>query len=179
MPTMEPGPKFKPGRKSAAADLPERRKNARHPFAAEASIGEPGSRPNLQAHTGDLSAGGCYIDTMNPMPAGSEIQVALSKNGKAFRARARVVYSHDSMGMGLLFQQTDLSQRAILHEWLAERDPESASDPRLEIERDWTASSAPARTNERYALEELLSLLMEKHVVTEDEGERILYRLRE
>lgn len=70
----------------------ERWRSLSAPFTAGVVAVEPRSQAELDAHTTNLSALGCYVDTMSPLPAQTEIQLQLTKNGKSFHRKARVIY---------------------------------------------------------------------------------------
>lgn len=98
----------------------ERRAGPRYPLilAAEMTIEDSGTKTT--ARTGDVSRNGCYIDTLNPIPAGTILRLRLTQGGETFETRARVIYEVPSMGMGLQFLNVAAKQQAILNCWLAE-----------------------------------------------------------
>ena len=155
----------------------ERRRSERYPFTAGVLALEPGSGARIDAHSSDLSLGGCYVDTMNPLPTGTEVEIRLTKDGRTFHAKARVAHYQVGIGMGLLFTSVELAQLAPLESWFAELHGES--DPaQYTLESDAEAFyGTNFKDDERYALEELLVLLMRKGLLTEEEGEPILKRL--
>ena len=154
----------------------EKRRSARIPFTAGATVVDQASQTSLQCHTTDLSFDGCYLDTMNAMPEGTEMYLRLTKNGKSFSAKARVAYCQNGMGMGLRFTQVAPAQRRVLEGWLGAR-PALASNGGSE-DRAYAAGES-AGSREHYAIEELIGLLTQKHVMTEEEAEQILKRLNE
>ena len=81
---------------------------------------EPKSEMLLRARTADLGSDGCFIDTLNPFAKGTSVKVRIEKSGASFEASAKVVYSLDSMGMGLAFNLVGPEQLWVLHEWLGE-----------------------------------------------------------
>jgi c-di-GMP-binding flagellar brake protein YcgR len=99
---------------------PERRRAPRYPIIADAEITEIASDTKLSAKTSDLSAGGCFLDMLNPSPEGTEIEVRITHTDKTFTARGRVVFLFPNMGMGVMFTSVEASQQAILQKWLAE-----------------------------------------------------------
>lgn len=157
----------------------ERRLCPRCPFTAAVTAVEPASQTEIDAHTTDLSLGGCYVDAMNPLPAGTEIHLRLTKNGKSFHAKTRIVYSTPSVGMGLLFTEMARSQRPVLERWFAELRGDSPPEPPVVERNGQGAQAAALEGGERYAIEDLVILLTQRHVLTEDEGESILRRMTE
>lgn len=97
----------------------ERRRTPRFPLIADAEVTEIASETTLSAKTSDLSAGGCFLDTPNPSPEGTEIVVRISHADATFTARGKVVFLFPDMGMGVMFTNVPDSQQAILQKWLA------------------------------------------------------------
>jgi hypothetical protein len=64
--------------------------------------------------------GGCYVDTMNPFPEGSLLEVQILRDQGVFEAKAKVVYCEPNFGMGLAFTEVTRQQRSVLEGWLAE-----------------------------------------------------------
>lgn len=155
----------------------ERRSELRCPFTARAIVVEPKSGARLDAHTTDLSPGGCYVDTMNPFPAGTEMQLRLTKEGKSFNAKAKVAYSQFGVGMGVLFATAEPEQLLTLENWFAELRGETQPVPNVLADEEQPLYRATAKNEEHYVLEELLVLMMRKGLLTEEEGEPILHRL--
>lgn len=87
---------------------------------ASAEIIDAESGARLSARTSELAMGGCYIETLNPFPEGTAVQVRILRDQGTFEAQAKVVYVHDNFGMGLKFTETAPEQRLLLENWLAE-----------------------------------------------------------
>jgi hypothetical protein len=98
----------------------ERRRAPRYPIIADAEVTEIATETKLSAKTSDLSLGGCFLDTLNPSPEGTEIVVRISHTDTTFTARGRVVFLFPNMGMGVMFTSVPASQQAVLEKWLAE-----------------------------------------------------------
>jgi hypothetical protein len=98
----------------------ERRAAPRYPLILAAVVAELPHGTKLAARSSDISRTGCYIDTLNPIPAGRQIQIRLSNAGESFEARGRVVYVSPSLGMGVAFESIAAEQLAILDRWLEE-----------------------------------------------------------
>ena len=67
-----------------------------------------------------MSAGGCFLDMINPSPEGTEIVVRISRADTTFTARGKVVFQFPNMGMGVMFTSVPASQQAVLEKWLEE-----------------------------------------------------------
>jgi c-di-GMP-binding flagellar brake protein YcgR len=98
----------------------ERRRHPRFPLIADTEITEIVSGTKLSAKTSDLSAGGCFLDMINPSPEDTEIVVRIFHADATFTARGKVVFVFPNMGMGVMFTDVPASQQAILQKWLAE-----------------------------------------------------------
>src|SRR6266404_3230401 len=98
----------------------ERRRAPRYPIIAHAEITEIASETKLSARTSDLSAGGCFLDMINPSPEGTEIVVRISRADTTFTARGKVVFLFPNMGMGVMFTSVPASQQAVVEKWLEE-----------------------------------------------------------
>ncbi len=98
----------------------ERRRAPRYQFIADAEFVEIESGTRLKARTGDLSIGGCFLETLHPSPEGAEIQVTILQGNTKFTGLARVLFVFPNLGMGIVFTNSAASQVAILEAWLAE-----------------------------------------------------------
>lgn len=74
----------------------------------------------LSARTADISRTDCYIDTLNPIPSGSQVRLRITHNDEVFEALGRVVYLSPGLGMGVAFGTIEPEQLARLDRWLAE-----------------------------------------------------------
>jgi PilZ domain len=159
-----------------------RRSNSRQPFTASALVFEPKSEMLLRARTADLGSDGCFIDTLNPFAKGTAVKVRIEKKGASFEASARVVYSLDSMGMGLAFNPVGPEQLWVLHEWLGEAGGAVAPEvalPAIKGEISSKDLAAEARTKDVHceALNEIIQELMGRELISREKGEAILRKL--
>lgn len=92
----------------------------RYQFIAEAEVTEILSKTNLIAKTGDLSIGGCFLDTLNPSPEGTDVRIRISHESTTFTTLGRVVFVLPNMGMGVVFRNVADDQLAILREWISQ-----------------------------------------------------------
>lgn len=96
----------------------ERRRSPRFPFIASAQVHADGPGSQLAARISDISASGCYVDTINPLPDGTPVRVKIFNEAKSFEAGATVVYSHTHLGMGLRFHEIPPNSLNALQDWL-------------------------------------------------------------
>ncbi len=98
----------------------ERRKNPRFAFIAEAQVLEPKWKTVIAARTSDLSLGGCYVETINPFPPSTVVNLRLRKWDRTFETQAMVIYATPGMGMGMEFLAVTQEQREVLEAWIRE-----------------------------------------------------------
>jgi hypothetical protein len=72
----------------------------------------------LAARISDISAAGCYVDTINPLPGGTAVRVKILTQTLVFEAGAMVVYAHTHLGMGLVFREVLPVSQDVLQNWL-------------------------------------------------------------
>lgn len=119
-------PSRKKGAKSGGgaaerAPTSKQRSVRRCPFVASAEVTDISSDTKISTRTSELGIGGCYIETLNPLPEGSAVRVRILRDQGVFESDATVVYSHPHSGMGLAFAKPlPQPQRATLEDWLAE-----------------------------------------------------------
>jgi hypothetical protein len=102
----------------------ERRSAPRHAMVLAAEVIELPRGAKLNARTADICRTGCYIDTLNPIPQGSEVRVRITHHEDVFVALARVVYVSYGLGMGIDFVKVEDEQLARLDRWFSETDRE-------------------------------------------------------
>ncbi len=161
------------GAQSAGAGA-ERRFAPRYPLTAAAAISGLHNGMRITARTTDLSVGGCYIDTTVPFPSGDPVRVRITQGGRTLEARAVVRYSQQGMGMGLQFTEILPAEQHLLDDWLAELRGELA--PALDAPEVVSALQQFARS-ERHVLGQLISALIRKRILTENEGGALLREL--
>src|SRR5262249_46205553 len=99
----------------------DRRDSKRVPLILAVEVAEVQSGTRLSARTSDVSLTGCYVDTLNPTPTGTEVRVKLTHNGQGLDLLGGVVYVSPRLGMGVRFDESISSdQLAILTRWISE-----------------------------------------------------------
>ena len=112
--------KEKPADPTVALAGADRRTHPRYEFVAAVEVVAAESGARIETRVRDLSQQGCYVDTNNVLPLGTVTDVRISKGAQLFEARARVVYSRASKGMGLVFTAMEPEPLRTLETWLAE-----------------------------------------------------------
>src|SRR6266478_9371872 len=92
-----------PAGPSVAPTGADRRIHPRYEFTAAVEVLAADSGARIETRVRDLSQQGCYVDTSDALPLGTVTDVRVKKGAQLFEARARVVYSRATKGMGLVF----------------------------------------------------------------------------
>jgi hypothetical protein len=90
-----------------------RRTNNRHPCTGVAEICQNGRRCGWGKII-DISCSGCYIETVYPLPIGTEVQLHLTIAGNSLEIGAQVVWITPQVGMGLSFLTTTAEEENTL-----------------------------------------------------------------
>jgi hypothetical protein len=152
----------------------ERRANTRYPFTATAEVIDIRSETRLKCRSADICLSGCYVDTISPFPVGTPVKLRLTHEGNSFEAQAAVIYAHAGMGMGLAFTKVSPDQHAVLRGWVRKLSGEST--PSMDSP-EAASAGAEFHEHERHVLNQLISLLIRKRVLTEAEGTALLREL--
>ena len=149
----------------------ERRCTSRSPFVAPVELIDMRTGSRIPARVGDLSLRGCYVDTLNPLPVGSNVRLQIFCAGEAFDVLARVRSSHLGSGMGLVFADPTPAQRTTLRNWLGQRPlpAETAFSPASPRRR----RPQVAAGDHLYAVR-LIHALVRKGLLTQSEGSALL-----
>lgn len=111
---------FQRSNPAAGARFAERRSSPRYVLIAAVEIIEPVANIRLVGRTAEISLGGCYIDTLNPLPKNTVVRLAIQREQGAFESWGRVVYVHEGIGMGVQFFNTASDQVNALKGWIGE-----------------------------------------------------------
>jgi len=179
MPPIKSGPQpvESSARAEAANPWTERRRSPRYSLTAPAEVTEIKSKTMVRGRCTDLSAGGCYVDTLNPFTKGTEVRVRIAQEPRTFLSDAIVVFGQAGMGMGLAFTSMAPSESRKLTEWLQELSCASLPSPAAAEAGANTAQQAEASDSGRNVLNALISLLIRKRVLTDQEGTDLLREL--
>src|ERR1700692_3250294 len=92
------------------------RSTPRFAFIAEAEIA--GMRDS--ARVSELSARGCYIDSINPLPKGTDVRIRIRYGCSSCEFTGTVLYTHTGFGMGVVVAEMSHEPRSTLDVWLDE-----------------------------------------------------------
>jgi CheY-like chemotaxis protein len=104
--------------RSSDRSYSELRKIPRYPFAAMTEMTDPeGAR--LSARVAEISRRGCYVDTLNTLTVGTIRKMQIFRDSGVFMTKGKIIYVHQGIGMGVLFQNPGSDQLKVLDLWLA------------------------------------------------------------
>jgi hypothetical protein len=99
----------------------EKRQGPRSLAIADVTFDHKGMR--FQGRINDLSPGGMYIDTINPLPESSFISFQFSlpgdESGRPIEGEGRVVWMAHMQGMGIIFARLSDEDRGRLKAYLS------------------------------------------------------------
>lgn len=101
-----------------------KRMNPRFPFSAQAEITlHDGTW--LPAQVAEISARGCYVDTLEPIPVGTEFELSICDGTHTCELPGKVIYEHVGggfgvVGMGVVFGNVGFEQHSAIDAWLVE-----------------------------------------------------------
>jgi len=98
----------------------QQRSVRRCPLVASAELTELRSGARFSTRISELGPGGCYVDALSPLPAGTEVGLRIVRDQGVFETKAKVVYCQPGFGMGLAFTEMTPNQRSQLEVWLVE-----------------------------------------------------------
>jgi len=103
---------------SEGSTMTELRRVPRFPLVAPVEILEMRTGTHMMAQVSELNLFGCYIDTLNPLPPRTNVQLRITRDGETFTTIGIVAFSTPGMGMGIQFTSVEHNQQTILREWL-------------------------------------------------------------
>lgn len=149
----------------------ERRSAVRYQLTVSAEVVELKSGTRFSTRTTDLGPGGCFVDTLMPLPIGSEVSIRLDKDNINFETTGTVTFSQAGLGMGIAFGEMPPEKQAAFDAWLAELTmirPASFETHRSAPRAAHAKDRAPALTHR------LIRLLVKRNLITEAEATALL-----
>ena len=162
---------------STERDPHERRRHTRYPLTVTVEAVEGKSQTRIHGRTGDLSRGGCYVDTISSFPTGSVVKMRLTKDTRSFEAQAEVVYSLVGMGMGVKFTSRDPQQLLTLEKWVGELSGKLLPESELPHPLDQSCSPAGPGIMEYRVLNDLITELTVQGVLSPQKSKAMLQKL--
>lgn len=96
----------------------ERRRTPRYPFSAVAEIVDQQEDSRIESQVRDLSSGGCYVETPDPLPPGKNVKLEIYTDSEFLETQATVAFREAHQGMGLCFGVMQPYFAAVLNAWL-------------------------------------------------------------
>jgi hypothetical protein len=98
----------------------ERRSVPRYGLIAQTEIVEPRSGLRISGRMSEVSRKGCYVDLLTTLPVHTFVEVHITRDQGTFVSQGKIIYSQESMGMGVAFLEVPADQMKVLDTWLAE-----------------------------------------------------------
>jgi len=92
----------------------------RYIFVATTELTDFASAIKLIGRVTEISRKGCYVDILNALPVGTSLNVRILRDQGAFVTKAKIIYVHERIGMGVVFLDPAQDQLQILDSWLVE-----------------------------------------------------------
>jgi hypothetical protein len=105
--------------RDSASSPNEQRAVPRYPFVATTELTDSASAIQLSGRVTEISRQGCYVDTLNALPAGTSLNVRIFCDQGTFVTKGKIVYIQERIGMGVVFLDSPKDQLRILDSWLA------------------------------------------------------------
>ena len=96
----------------------ERRREPRYLFLAETEVTNMSSDAKRSSQTSELSVSGCFIDTRDSAPAGTELRIRISPRNTTFTACGCVLSVIPDTGISIAFTSIEPNQLSVLEKWL-------------------------------------------------------------
>ena len=155
------------------ADAAERRNGIRYQITVSAEVIELISGTRFSTRTTDLGPGGCFVDTLMPLPIGSSVGVKLYRDDMGIDALGTVTYSQIGIGMGIAFDDMPREKVRALDAWLAEltRAKPTEFEPRSMHRK---ASPPAGRPSDMVLAQRLIRLLVKRGVISDADAAVLL-----
>lgn len=156
---------------AATDEAGDRRGGLRYQVTVAAEVIELISGTRFSTRTTDLGTGGCFVDTLMPLPVGSSVRVRLHKDNMAIEALGTVTYSQSGLGMGVAFDNMPPERVRALEAWLAELT--AVKSPSFDASR--APNPAPAKQQQPTDVaQRLVRLLVKRGVISEADAAALL-----
>ena len=149
----------------------ERRNSIRYQITVAAEVIELKSGTRFSTRTTDLGPGGCFVDTLMPLPIGSDVSIRLHKDNMSFEATGTVTFSQAGLGMGLAFAEMSPEKQAAFESWLSALT--MVRPVSFETHRG-TPRSGHGKDKPSALTQRLIRLLVKRNLITEAEAAALL-----
>ncbi len=151
----------------------EHRRYIRYPVSGRVEVRNPyASSGGFTAQIGDVSQGGCYIQTPTPWPIASPVRLTLKVGKIEVTMRGMVRTHHPDVGMGVEFHEPHAPEDAVLFQQLIDGLEKCEAEPNAAAMAKPSAVALSGRlnqtTDELRKVEELLKCVEVDSVVLAD-----------
>ena len=159
---LEPAPAMPEQAGAGGNSHGERRRYPRYQCSGGVQMSKDGTGVPLWVRLADIGLGGCYVETLSPLPLQTNVELVIHVEDLQIQGRGRVRTSHPSVGNGIAFTQMLADDWLHLHQLIARL---AAATPREAT----TSGNSAVQSDTTPRLEALLQLLEKKGVLTRDE----------
>jgi len=149
----------------------ERRNSIRYQITVAADVVELKSGTHFATRTTDLGPGGCFVDTLMPLPVGSGVSVRLHRDNMAFETIGSVTFSQTGLGMGIAFLEMPPEKQMAFDAWISEL---TNLRPASFETHHTTPRAANGRDKNSALTQRLIRLLVKRNVISEAEAQALL-----
>ena len=101
----------------------DKRRFARHKVSFPLTISfNDGSRPHMQCSATDIGGRGCYVESLSPLPIGSEVIITFWIDSQKITTKGLVRASDPGVGMGIEFTVLEMHNQEKLQQFLEKMD---------------------------------------------------------
>lgn len=149
----------------------ERRNAIRYQLTVSAEVVELTSGTHFSTRTTDLGPGGCFVDTLMPLPVGSDVNIRLHKDNLSIEATGTVTFSQAGLGMGIAFGEMPPERQSAFDAWLSELTmiPPASFETHRSVPQ-----AVRGRGNGSALTQRLIRLLVKRNLITEAEATALL-----
>jgi hypothetical protein len=118
-----------PGAAGAAANPANRRRRARHSITFALELRDERTNIPMRLNATDISGNGCYIETIMPIPVGTNLKVEFFMEDEKITSTAIVRTCDPGVGMGIEFMSLTPDLQDRFQHLLEKLDPAGISGP--------------------------------------------------
>jgi PilZ domain len=144
----------------------ERRRYPRYQCTGAVQLSKEGTDLPTWVRLTDIGLGGCYVETLSPVPLQTTVDLVIDAEGLQIRGLGKVRTLHPSVGNGIAFTQMKADDWQRLHQLIARL---AAPTPREVPAPAPAPAVATVQAVATPPLEALLQLLEKKGVLTREE----------
>jgi CheY-like chemotaxis protein/Tfp pilus assembly protein PilZ len=110
-----------------AVSAPDRRGEVRHACRLGAEVYRTGGKTPQRCTLIDISAGGCYVETTEPVASGTLVELMVRTDEVKLKLSGKVHATHPGYGMGVEFTRKTEQQRQQVKQLIGARDAQEVN----------------------------------------------------